>query len=306
MTGYRSGHTLPMSVPVRFDELVLKIPGDELRVKFHPRMTVLSGLGAPEREALAQSIVGALAGGAESTAMRYVDGTGRLVNVLAGPDGPVRARHEDDGSPAAPPMSGPRPRQLRSLMLVQAADLGVVSRTPAPTNRPSSAMPAPRSRRSPRSSRRPWARSRLRAVRAELEALDEQLRQAHDGAARREYAEVLAQLERVRAEAATLQSGTAGVDADRHLLANATLHGSSPSAGAPPPRSWRSRSSASAMPSGSTRGPRRRPPRCPSRAPTTSAADRAADDAQANRAALDNRLQVSPSPSCPLRRPPGR
>ena len=99
MTGYRSGHTLPMSLPVRFDELVLKIPGDELRVKFHPRMTVLSGLGAPEREALATSIVGALAGGPESTAMRYVDGTGRLVNVLAGPDGPVRARHEDDGSP---------------------------------------------------------------------------------------------------------------------------------------------------------------------------------------------------------------
>ena len=61
---------------MRFDELVLKIPGDELRVKFHPRMTVLSGLGAPEREALAESIVGALAGGAESTAMRYVDGTG--------------------------------------------------------------------------------------------------------------------------------------------------------------------------------------------------------------------------------------
>ena len=62
---------------MRFDELVLKIPGDELRVKFHPRMTVLSGLGAPEREALAESIVGALAGGRESTAMRYVDGTGR-------------------------------------------------------------------------------------------------------------------------------------------------------------------------------------------------------------------------------------
>ena len=56
------------------------------------------------------------------------------------------------------------------------------------------------------------------AVRAELEALDEALRQAHDGAARRQYAEVLAQLERVRAEAATLKSGKAGADADRHLL----------------------------------------------------------------------------------------
>jgi len=82
-----------MSTAVRFDELVLKIPGDELRVKFHPRMTVLSGLGAPEREALAASIVDALAGGPETTAMRYIDGTGRLVNALSAPDGPIRARH---------------------------------------------------------------------------------------------------------------------------------------------------------------------------------------------------------------------
>src|SRR5688572_8895471 len=131
MTGYRSDHTLPMSVQVKFDELVLKIPGDELRVKFHPRMTVLSGLGAPEREALATSIVDSLAGGPESTAMRYFDGTGRLVNALSGPDGPVRARHEDDGSAAAPPVGGGMSASsLRALMLVQAADLGVVSRTP--------------------------------------------------------------------------------------------------------------------------------------------------------------------------------
>ena len=40
-------------VSVRFDELVLKIPGDDLRLKFHPRMSVLSGLDAPERQALA-------------------------------------------------------------------------------------------------------------------------------------------------------------------------------------------------------------------------------------------------------------
>ena len=88
-------------VCVRFDELVLKIPGDELRVKFHPRMTVLSGLGAPERRALSESILGALAGGGgEATALRYVDSTGRLVNVLSGPGGSVQARHDDDGTPA--------------------------------------------------------------------------------------------------------------------------------------------------------------------------------------------------------------
>jgi hypothetical protein len=214
-----------MQVPVRFDELVLKIPGDELRVKFHPRMTVLSGLGAPEREALSTSIVGSIAGGPESTALRYLDGTGRLVNAVSGPDGPVRARHEDDGSPATPPMGGlTSATDLRALMLVQAADLGVVTRT--------SREDEPKELREARASLEEIT-ARLEealaeeqvasAVRAELESLDEQLRQAHDGAARRQYAEVLAQLERVRAEAVTLQSGTAGADADRHLVANADV-----------------------------------------------------------------------------------
>lgn len=223
MWGYRSGLPVPMWVPVRFDELVLKIPGDELRVRFHPRMTVLSGLRAPEREALARSIVGGLTGGYESTALRYLDGTGRLVTALAGPDGPVQARHEDDGSPAAPPLpAGMSPAELRSLMLVQASDLGVVAR-------PTRSEEPPELREARASLAEITAQleaalgeeSAAAKVRGQLEGLDEQLRLAHDGAARRQYAEVLAQLERVRAEAATLQSGTAGVEADRHLLAGA-------------------------------------------------------------------------------------
>ena len=212
-----------MRVPVKFDELVLKVPGDELRVKFHPRMTVLSGLGAPEREALATSIVNSLAGGPDSTALRYLDGTGRLVNALSGPDGPIRARHEDDGTPAAPPVSGGMTAaSLRSLMLVQAADLGVISRTPRADE-----PPELRDARASLEELNAQLEEALAeeqaatAVRAELESLDEMLRLAHDGAARRQYAEVLAQLERVRAEAATLQSGSAGADADRHLLSHA-------------------------------------------------------------------------------------
>ena len=58
-------------------------------------------------------------------------------------------------------------------------------------------------------------------LQARLEVLEREIRTARDGVARREYAQVLAQLERVRAEAAALQSGTAGIEADRHLLTNA-------------------------------------------------------------------------------------
>ena len=223
MTPYRWGHRLPMLVPMRFDELVLKIPGDELRLNFHPRMTVLSGLGAPEREALAQSIVGALAGGGEPTAMRYVDGLGRTVNVLAGPDRPVQAINDDDGSPADVPVSGSISfTDLASLMLVEAADLGVVSRTSRADEPPE--LREARASLDEISTQLEEAQTEEQAaaaVRSELQTLDEQIRLAHDGAARRQYAEVLARLERVRSEAATLQSGTTGVDADRHLLGNA-------------------------------------------------------------------------------------
>src|SRR5258705_2279671 len=36
---------------VRFEELSLRVSDEELRLPFHDRVTVLSGLGAPERQA---------------------------------------------------------------------------------------------------------------------------------------------------------------------------------------------------------------------------------------------------------------
>lgn len=208
---------------MRFDELVLKIPGDELRVRFHPRMTILSGLGAPERQALAETILGALTGSGDSTALRYIDGTGRTVSLLSGAGGSMQARHDDDGSPAAAPVGAltSSPEALRALMLVQAADLGVVARPPRADE--------PRELGEARASLEEITEQlqlalleeqQTATLQAELDLLDDHLRAARDGAARREYAQVLAQLERVRAEAATLRSGTAGVEADRHLLAH--------------------------------------------------------------------------------------
>ena len=42
---------------MRFDELVIKVQGDELRLRFHPELTVLCGLGTLERQSLvAQSV----------------------------------------------------------------------------------------------------------------------------------------------------------------------------------------------------------------------------------------------------------
>ena len=208
---------------MRVDELVLKVQGEELRVKFHPRMTVLSGLGADERRSLADSVLGSITGGPEATALHYVDGTGRTVTLETGGGGSVQARHDDDGSAAKSPVGhlAGSPETLRALMLVQADDLSVVTRGRREDE--------PRELREARDSLEEITEQLqaalgesqgAAALQKELDELDETLRTAHEDAHRREYAEVLARLERVRAEAATLQSGSGGADADRHLLSH--------------------------------------------------------------------------------------
>ena len=111
---------------MRFDELILQDAVDELRVKFHPQLTMLCGLGPTERHDLANGILSSLTGGDEITALHYVDGTGQTV-VLSGKDGVVRGQRED-GSPAPEPLGSlaPDARSLRRLMLVGADDLGGV------------------------------------------------------------------------------------------------------------------------------------------------------------------------------------
>ena len=48
---------------MRFEELSLRIPGDELRMRFHKRITVVSGLESRERRGLVDSLLGTLSEG---------------------------------------------------------------------------------------------------------------------------------------------------------------------------------------------------------------------------------------------------
>ena len=48
---------------MRFEELSLRVPGDELRMRFHQRITVLSGLEGPERRGLVETLLGAMTTG---------------------------------------------------------------------------------------------------------------------------------------------------------------------------------------------------------------------------------------------------
>ncbi len=204
---------------MRFDELILQDGDEELRVPFHPQLTVLSGLGQEGRAALSAGILHALTGGPEPTTLRYVDGTGVPV-TLTGRAGRVEGRHDDD-SPAVEPLGSiaPDAAALRRLMLITAADLGgAVARVredESPELREARDMLEGLARELASATGREEEGVGLQA---QLDALDAELRAARDGLARREYAQVLAQLERVRAEAAALQSGTAGIESDRLLL----------------------------------------------------------------------------------------
>ena len=77
---------------MRFEELILKIPGDEFRVRFHHRLTVIHGVGSLERSALADSMIGALAGADSPTELTYVDNQGRRIRATGaeGRDSPSR------------------------------------------------------------------------------------------------------------------------------------------------------------------------------------------------------------------------
>lgn len=212
---------------MRFDELVMKVTGEELRVKFHPQFTLLAGLSATERQSLSSSILGALAGGTECTGLRYLDGTGRVVNVL-GDAGVVTASYEDDGSAAPLPLGSLAPNRaaLRELMLLEPNDLGVAPRTPRP-DEPAELVDA-RATLADLTEALQEAlgdEQQTTGLEAELASLERQLRTAKETIAQREYAQVLAQLERVRAEVAALETGSVGVDADRKLVATAgTVH----------------------------------------------------------------------------------
>ncbi|MEY2421857.1 MAG: hypothetical protein QOI95_1924 [Acidimicrobiaceae bacterium] len=208
---------------MRLEDLVLRIPGDEFQVRFHEHLTVLSGIGMLERQALADSLVGALTGHAENTVLTFKDRTGRPVEIVS-TGGTAACRYLDDDTPALPLVGtvAPTADALRALVLVQAGDLGLTPSRARSDDHPELAE----------------ARATLQALTEEIEAAtagrgqkdrlrDElatiaaQIRLTEDGTARREYAGVLADLERVRAEAAALQSGNTGAENDQHLLDSA-------------------------------------------------------------------------------------
>jgi len=67
---------------VRWERLILSSPESSVTVRFHPRLTVVVGVGPLEREGVTSELLGALAGPRPGTNLELVGGDGRRIAVL--------------------------------------------------------------------------------------------------------------------------------------------------------------------------------------------------------------------------------
>jgi hypothetical protein len=66
---------------MRFQQLVLEAGSSEVTLAFHPRLTVIGGLGRNEREGVISELLGVMAGVRENTRLDLVDDAGRRLSV---------------------------------------------------------------------------------------------------------------------------------------------------------------------------------------------------------------------------------
>ena len=67
---------------VRWERLILSSPDSTVTVRFHPRLTVVVGVGPLEREGVTSEVLGALGGPRPGTNLELVGGDNRRIAVL--------------------------------------------------------------------------------------------------------------------------------------------------------------------------------------------------------------------------------
>ncbi|MBV8986745.1 MAG: hypothetical protein JO248_20115, partial [Acidimicrobiia bacterium] len=190
-------------------------------MRFHKRITVVSGLEAPERRGLVDSLLGTVADGPNGqTVLTYVDAQGRRVTVSRTNDGAVLHTY-DDGSlaPDFAGMLGLDGRRLRELSHIDETGVGLFAADLGTPESPELAEArAALAAISHELDAAMAARQAVEALREEMAGIDERVREAEEGGAKRRYARLLAQLERVRAEAAAARTGDVGAASDKRFM----------------------------------------------------------------------------------------
>jgi len=209
---------------MRFDQLTVGPAHDGAEIHLHPRLTVVGGMNAAERADFAQLVIGTLTGaGVDVAAARLLD---RADVALNGSRERSGWRWVDDaGVPREGPLSvfGLDATTAQRLMLLSGLDLGDV-REAAVEGEPAELSDARATLAAIDANLRDAlaARARLDALRSEIAAIDERLRSADTDAARRRYATLVAELERVRVEAESIRGGSAVAADDRRFIDAAT------------------------------------------------------------------------------------
>ncbi|HKB27760.1 MAG TPA: hypothetical protein VKC59_01955, partial [Candidatus Limnocylindrales bacterium] len=204
---------------MRFEELSLRVSDEELRLPFHDRVTVLSGLGALERQALVDSLLGALDGREKGAGLTYMDSTGQRITMRTDDDGHVTSVY-DDGSSAPDLLDelGLATKAVHELIHLRAADVGLFAGTMGSEPPELADARASLAELTEQHEAAAAADHAVDAIREELAQIEERLHEVESGRAKRRYARLLGDLERVRAESAALRGGEALAAADARFL----------------------------------------------------------------------------------------
>ena len=206
---------------MRFELIAVGPDLEQAVIRFHPRLTVIGGMDRPERAEFGELFIQAMTGqDGEVSATRCVDNQGLGLNGARSVAG--WGWTDDQGRPCEGPMwtMAVDEPTLRRLMHLSADIASGVTRPPAPGEDPE-LTDARHTLASLEAELRDAIGLRARAddLRAQIAAIDEGLRTAEATDAQRRHTLLLAELERVRVEAATIQGGTVRAEADRRFIA---------------------------------------------------------------------------------------
>lgn len=82
---------------MRYQRLILEAGPNAVTVRFHPKLTVIAGVGRAERESLAAELLGALAGGRGGAHLEVVDDQGRRLAIIRPETGEDRVVESETG-----------------------------------------------------------------------------------------------------------------------------------------------------------------------------------------------------------------
>jgi hypothetical protein len=108
---------------VRYQRLILEAGRNAVTVRFHPRLTVVAGVGRQERDMLVTELIGSLAGGRPGAHLELVDDRGRRLALIRPATGAgERVLDVETGTDVTDEFAGPggRPDVLRTLGLTAA------------------------------------------------------------------------------------------------------------------------------------------------------------------------------------------